>query len=58
MDYALVFRPEIRDELDEAYNWYERHKVGLGDEFLDSIDELLERICLMPESYPIVYRDV
>ncbi len=23
MDYVLVFRPEIRDELDEAYNWYE-----------------------------------
>ncbi len=58
MDYVLVFRPEIRDELDEAYNWYEQKKVGLGDEFLDCIDELLDRICLMPQSYPIVYRDV
>ena len=49
MDYVLVFRPEIRDELDEAYNWYEQKKVGLGDEFLDCIDELLDRICLMPQ---------
>jgi hypothetical protein len=23
MNYVLVFRPEVRDELDEAYNWYE-----------------------------------
>ena len=58
MDYVLVFRPEIRDELDEAYNWYEQQKVGLGDEFIDCIDELLDRICLMPQSYPPVYRDV
>ncbi|CCQ61632.1 hypothetical protein WH8501_25235 [Crocosphaera watsonii WH 8501] len=58
MDYVLVFRPEIRDELDEAYNWYEQQKVGLGDEFIDCIDELLDRICLMPQSYPTVYRDV
>ena len=34
MDYVLVFRPENRDELDEAYNWYEQQKVGLGDEFI------------------------
>ena len=58
MDYVLVFRPEIRDELDEAYNWYEQQKVGLGDEFIDCIDELLDRIFLMPQSYPTVYRNV
>ena len=44
--------------MDEAYNWYEQQKIGLGDEFIDCIDELLDRICLMPQSYPIVYRDV
>ncbi|MEL4895255.1 hypothetical protein [Crocosphaera sp. Alani8] len=58
MDYVLVFRPEIREELDEAYNWYEKQKVGLGDEFIDCIDDLLDRICLIPQSYPTVYRDV
>ncbi|MEZ2230493.1 MULTISPECIES: type II toxin-antitoxin system RelE/ParE family toxin [unclassified Microcoleus] len=58
MNYALVFRPEVREELDEAYNWYESQQVGLGDDFLDSVDETLNRICQMPESYPVVYRDV
>lgn len=58
MNYALVFRPEARDELDEAYNWYESQQSGLGDNFLEKVDEALERICQMPESYPVVYRDV
>lgn len=58
MNYALVFRPEVREELNEAYRWYESPKRGLGDEFLDCVDEMLNRICLMPESYAIVYRDV
>ena len=58
MSYALVFRPEVREELNETYLWYEKQKPELGDEFLDCVDEMLSRICLMPESYPIVYRDV
>ena len=58
MNYALVFRPVVRDELDEAYRWYELQKPGLGDEFLDCIDEMLNRVCVMPEASPIVYRDV
>jgi len=58
MNYALVFRPEVREEVDEAYTWYESQQLGLGDEFLDCIDEMLDRICQMPESYPVVYRDV
>ncbi len=58
MNYVLAFRPEVRDELNKAYGWYESQKPGLGDEFLDCVDEMLNRICLMPESYAIVYRDV
>ena len=58
MNYALVFRPAVRDELDEAYRWYESQRPGLGDEFLDCIDEMLNRVSVMPEAYPVVYRDV
>jgi plasmid stabilization system protein ParE len=58
MSYVLVFRPEVREELNEAYNWYENQRSGLGDDFLDCIDETLKRICQMLESCPIVYRDV
>lgn len=58
MKYALVFRPDVRDDISDAYNWYEGQKPGLGDEFINCVDETLNRICTMPESYAIVYRDV
>jgi plasmid stabilization system protein ParE len=57
-NYVLVFRPEVRDELNETYSWYEIQQQDLGDEFLDCIDETLNQICLIPESYPVVYRDI
>ncbi|OKH40073.1 recombinase [[Phormidium ambiguum] IAM M-71] len=58
MNYVLVFRPEVREELEEAYNWYESQQPGLGDDFLECVDEILNRICQIPESFPVVYRDV
>lgn len=58
MNYALVFRPEVREELKETYTWYESQQLGLGDEFINCVDEMLSRICLMPEAYAVVYRDV
>lgn len=58
MDYALVFRSEVRDELNEAYDWYEARQPGLGDDFLECIDELLNQICRMPELYSVVHRDI
>ncbi|OUL34333.1 type II toxin-antitoxin system RelE/ParE family toxin [Nostoc sp. 106C] len=58
MNYVLVFRPEVREELNEAYSWYESQKLGLGDEFLECVDETVNRISQMPESYAVAYRDI
>ncbi|MGB5959025.1 MAG: type II toxin-antitoxin system RelE/ParE family toxin [Coleofasciculaceae cyanobacterium] len=58
MNYALVLRLEVREELSEAYSWYESQKQGLGDEFLECVDETLNRISQMPESYAVAHRDV
>lgn len=58
MNYVLVFRLEARDELDQGYSWYESQQLGLGDDFLEQIDNAIARICQIPESYPEIYRDV
>ncbi|WP_256874382.1 addiction module protein [Nostoc sp. C057] len=42
----------------DAHSWYESQKPGLGDEFLDCVDETVNLICQMPESYAVTYRDV
>jgi plasmid stabilization system protein ParE len=58
MNFVIVFRLEVKEELSQAYDWYESQRPTLGDEFLDCVDEMINHICLMPEAYPIVYRDV
>jgi len=55
MNYVLVFRPEVREEVNEAYDWYETQKLGLGDEFLDGVEQTLNQISSRPELYQTVY---
>ncbi|NJR40048.1 MAG: type II toxin-antitoxin system RelE/ParE family toxin [Leptolyngbyaceae cyanobacterium CSU_1_4] len=57
MNCALVFRLEVREELNEAYGWYESQQLGLDNNFLEQVDKTLDQICQMPESYSAVYRD-
>jgi hypothetical protein len=41
-------------ELGEAALWYERHRDGLGHEFLEGVDATLEFIARLPEAGPLV----
>jgi plasmid stabilization system protein ParE len=58
MSFSLVFRPEVRQELDEAYRWYEDQQPGLGDDFLDCVDEKINQIQQTPKLYAIVRKDI
>ena len=42
-----------RDDLDEAYNWYESREIGLGDRFLNYVQDGLFLIRQHPEIFPI-----
>jgi toxin ParE1/3/4 len=57
MSLPFVFRRQARDEFDEAIDWYERQRPGLGAEFAERVQDALDRIAETPETYPIVQRD-
>jgi plasmid stabilization system protein ParE len=57
MNYVVTFRAEARDELEDAYNWYEDQEAKLGEDFLDRVDHTLDRIEQRPESYMVVFQD-
>jgi hypothetical protein len=40
----VVFRQQARRELDQAGDWYEKERAGLGLEFLVEIQGLIDRI--------------
>ena len=55
MAARLVVAPEAEVDITEAYIWYERRRVGLGEEFLGSVDACIERISRQPAIYPCVH---
>jgi toxin ParE1/3/4 len=54
----VVFRQQARRELDQASDWYEKERVGLGVEFLAEIQILIDRITSNPEQFQTLHRDV
>jgi plasmid stabilization system protein ParE len=50
MSLPLIVTPEAEEDLAEAKAWYERQRPGLGDEFLECVEEVLDRIPQFPEA--------
>ncbi len=40
-------------DLEIAFDWYDTQFPGLGLEFLDCIEEKIQRILTLPEAYPV-----
>lgn len=57
MAAELVFAPEVQQDVDEAYSWYEDRRPGLGEDFLSCVDASIQAICRMPELYTKVHEE-
>jgi hypothetical protein len=55
MAVSLVVAPDAEIDIAEAYIWYEARRVGLGEEFLSSLDACIERIRRQPLVYAVVH---
>jgi plasmid stabilization system protein ParE len=53
-----TLRSLARAEIDEAYDWYEGQRPGLGAEFLAEVTATLASVEATPRLYPIIRRDV
>lgn len=58
MSLSIVLRPAAQEEFDEAVDWYEQQSAGLGVEFLNRVEEALDRISATPEAYSIVFQEM
>jgi plasmid stabilization system protein ParE len=48
LSLAIEFHPAVRDELRDAYRWYEQRRIGLGIDFLDELERVLSGIAENP----------
>ena len=58
MNLPIVIRRKARIEFDEAFDWYEEQRVGLGVEFAGRVQAVFDRIAANPELHALVFRDV
>jgi plasmid stabilization system protein ParE len=51
----LVVAPEVEFDVAEGFLWHERRRIGLGEDFLSSVDACVESIRRQPALYAIVH---
>ncbi len=56
MSLPVIVRDEAEVDIAEAAIWYERRAVGLGAEFVRSIDACFSLISRQAKIFPVVYR--
>ncbi len=58
MSLPVVLRREAIRDVEEARDYLEAQRSGLGQAFLDRLHDVLVRIGAMPEIYGVVWRNV
>lgn len=53
MAHSVIFSSLAQIEVQEAYSWYEDKQRGLGERFVDIIEEAIRIISNTPESFPV-----
>jgi plasmid stabilization system protein ParE len=53
----LIVRPAAANDLTRAYRWYEERRTGLGEEMLEEVHAVIERMLLLPRAFPVVHRE-
>jgi len=58
MTYPLTVLPEAEADLADAHRWYEERCPGLGQKFLQRVDEVFQRISESPELHALAHKTV
>ncbi len=58
MALPLVFRRAVGRDLAAAYAWYEKQRVGLGEQFLTEINVSFDTIEEFPKMFAAVHAEV
>jgi len=53
----VIVRPAAAADIEDAYQWYESQRPGLGEEFLGALRVTRDRVLEQPEAFPVLHRD-
>ena len=58
MRLPIALRAEAEAEFDEAFDYYDDKRDGLGTEFASEIQKVFDRIAANPSMHQIVFADI
>lgn len=58
MSLPVVLRDEAQAEFDEAFDYYEGQRAGLGVDFAARVQRVFDRISAHPQIHGIVFADI
>lgn len=58
MSLPVVLRAEAQTDFDEAFDWYEAQRTGLGIDFAAEVQRVFDRIAANPLLHGVVLQDV
>ena len=58
MSLPVVLRDEARAEFDDAFDWYDAQRAGLGAEFVAEVQKTFDRIASNPLPHRTVFADI
>jgi plasmid stabilization system protein ParE len=54
----VVLRDEAAAEFDEAFDYYEHQRAGLGVDFAARVQQVFDRVGVNPRLHAVVYADI
>lgn len=48
----LLFHPDIESEVKASYTWYENQAEGLGEDFINELENAYDAIEELPDTWP------
>lgn len=57
MNYSISIRSDAEIDIEDAAIWYEQQRKGLGNDFLDEVQNAIRKMSENPYLYPIVHRN-
>ena len=58
MSLPLVYKTEARSDIADIYDYYESQRNGLGDEFLEELTAVKDRILRQPKANRTIWNEV
>lgn len=58
MNFIIELTEDAKDDAFQAVKWYDKQKTGLGNLFIEYLNDTLKKIEALPTGYKKIYRQV